>query len=346
MKTQPKKSTSLLTKVQIPAAGALLSVLGFAVMIGGVYVQAMATRTTTQPGCLDETKASSYSTSFTRGTGKITTIGGKALCKEANLVLESFSMPDRWDGHGFNATALPQTKFAVTSFTLPANQTGINKTVAVDVPANCKNTQLDFYFPPAYDKLVGLNDDDPRYIGGMIFGGSGSCVTPTPLPSVTPVPTVTPVATLACTKLAATPVNGSAPLAVSFTGTATASGQTISQYQFDFGDNDAIATASQSASHTYAKPGTYTANLKVKGSNGAFAPEAVACSVKITVAGLTPTPLPTNTPSVAGSSTSMLPQTGIAGPFMTLIGALFLTGGIVHIWFTQRHKLIIVPKKR
>jgi LPXTG-motif cell wall-anchored protein len=75
------------------------------------------------------------------------------------------------------------------------------------------------------------------------------------------------------------------------------------------------------------------------------------------VGGGTPTPSPTPTviPLGPGESTppattqtaiaAFLPQTGQAGSLMTLLGALLITVGLFHIWFTQRTKIIKPPKR-
>jgi PKD repeat protein len=60
--------------------------------------------------------------------------------------------------------------------------------------------------------------------------------------------------------LSASPVNGSAPLAVTFSSSAYQSGYTI-----DFGDNT-NAAFTQSLQHTYAQPGSYSAKIKQNGS--------------------------------------------------------------------------------
>jgi cytochrome c len=66
-----------------------------------------------------------------------------------------------------------------------------------------------------------------------------------------------------------TPVTGTAPLTVSFNGTATAPpGRTIVDREWDFGDNTATVH-SLATSHVYARRGTYTARLTITDSAGA-----------------------------------------------------------------------------
>jgi hypothetical protein len=175
--------------------------------------------------CLDGSKSSSYVTSFTRGTGTITTKDSKAICEATDLVLESFTLPDTWDGKGFNNTAIPQTKFAVTKLTMPANQANFSKTVNVEVPNGCKSSQLDFYFTEGYDKIVGLHDDDGRYINGVIFKGHDSCITPTTptKPVETPKPTTpTPSTPATPTEVKKPQVVTPAPVTPTVTTPATA----------------------------------------------------------------------------------------------------------------------------
>jgi LPXTG-motif cell wall-anchored protein len=288
------------------------------------------------------------------------------LCADTKLILESFTIPDTWNNQGFNQSAVPQYKFGVTTITFPGGQSNVSKTATVPVPADCKNTQLDFYYPPAYESIIGLTDDDARYIGGRIFGRTqSSCTvatpvvtpapTPTPTPSPvtlpasvtpappTPTPSPTPQISVACVDLVANVATGNAPLAVTFTGRGQASGQSISQYLFDFGNNDGVSGSSSVVNYTYTQPGTYTATLKVKGSLSGQSGDSDACSVTIKVTGtgslpasITPTPRPQ----------IYLPQTGVTGPLMTFVGALLITGGLLHVWLTSRNKLLVVPKRR
>ncbi|MET8358812.1 ThuA domain-containing protein [Micromonospora sp. NPDC005171] len=77
----------------------------------------------------------------------------------------------------------------------------------------------------------------------------------------------------------ATPTTGTAPLAVAFTGTASpAAGRTITDHTWDFGDNSAVVHGA-SASHTYARRGTYTARLTVTDSVGATTSSIVVVTV-------------------------------------------------------------------
>jgi len=67
----------------------------------------------------------------------------------------------------------------------------------------------------------------------------------------------------------ATPISGTAPLAVSFSDKSTGS---ITSWRWDFGDNS-ISTM-ENPSHTYNTPGKYTVSLTVAGPDGSDAKHA------------------------------------------------------------------------
>jgi PKD repeat protein len=78
--------------------------------------------------------------------------------------------------------------------------------------------------------------------------------------------------------VSATPQNGTAPVAVQFSGTATdPDGDTPLTYAWDFGDGATAGTAN--ATHTYTAPGTFTATLTVTDSRGASGYASVAVTV-------------------------------------------------------------------
>lgn len=337
----------------------MLSLMGFAIMVGGAVLAASAGNSYSG-SCLSPTSYSSYQTSFTRngsvGTGRISLSGGKALCSATTLVLESFNVPSTWDRKNDNNTAVPQYEFAAVNVDIPAGKTNWSTSATVAAPLPCQNTQIDYYFPPAYPSIPYLHADT-RVIGGSLFAGYGSCTpppTPTPTPKPTPTPTnqpsptptvtpsPTPSPTLACNSLRANVMSGMAPFTVNFTGAATATGQSISLYQFDFGDNNQVSVPGATTAHTYTTPGSYTATLQVVATSGTT-PVTEACSVPITVTGTNTTPTPT--PPIT-RILPLLPPTGGAGVIMSIIGALLVTAGLFHIWITQRSKIIVAPKKR
>lgn len=155
-----------------------ISSIAVGTVLAGVAFPGIAGATSQSSNtCLDGTKATSYSTTINRTSGTIAVKDGKALCAATDVVLESFSMPDTWDGKGFNSTAIPQTKFSVTRLTIPAGEKNYSKKLNVAAPEACKNTQVDFYIGQEYAAINGLHDDDARYISGVIFKGTGTCNT-------------------------------------------------------------------------------------------------------------------------------------------------------------------------
>lgn len=158
--------------------GALtIIVSAIAYSIVAIAPQAHAQNTSTA-NCVDPTNMSNYETTIQRGTGTLTVKGGKALCAAQDIVFESFNVPDTWDRKGWNNTAIPQTKFASTMFTIPAGVANYSKTISVATPADCKNTQVDFYIAPEYESITTLTGDDARNISGILFAGKGACETP------------------------------------------------------------------------------------------------------------------------------------------------------------------------
>jgi hypothetical protein len=118
---------------------------------------------------------------------------------------------------------------------------------------------------------------------------SGATVSSTlPGPSITlfviPVKVATnqpPVA-----RITASPSTGSAPLLVSFNGSASTDADgTIASYVWNFGDGQQGSGAT--VTHSYAQPGNYTATLTVTDSGGASASSTAAISVTTTTTSLT-----------------------------------------------------------
>ena len=112
----------------------------------------------------------------------------------------------------------------------------------------------------------------------------------TPVPSPTPVPVkpaATPVSAVSvvCTQLQGSVTAGATPLVVDFTGSGKASGQTIKEYDFDFGDTGKMSSPTPTASHTYTKAGTFIATLAVVGSTGTVSSGVPSCRFTVTVTG-------------------------------------------------------------
>lgn len=94
----------------------------------------------------------------------------------------------------------------------------------------------------------------------------------------------------------ATPVNGEAPLEVSFDGSASTDDNGIFSYSWNFGDGTANGTGSL-ISHTYTDEGTYNAILTVTDAEGLMDTETIEIVVSpTTVTNLAPTALATASP--------------------------------------------------
>lgn len=156
----------------------LLYTLAAGAILAGVAAPATA-QATRQNHCVDGSNKRAFRAELSRGSGTISVRDGRALCQSVDLVLESFVVPDTWDGTRFNSTAIPQTMHGVTYFTIPAGTKNYSQTFSVDTPNICKNTQLDFYFAPEYASVNTLTSDNGRYIYGKLFRGTGDC-TPAP----------------------------------------------------------------------------------------------------------------------------------------------------------------------
>jgi hypothetical protein len=146
-----------------------------------------------------------------------------------------------------------------------------------------------------YKVLSGTSSRDHKTFSVMFLCGNiithGPPPAPTPTPKPTPKPTVkptppptpVPTKTLACGYLLGNTKTGDFPLPVEYTGQGVVTNQTIAEYQFNFGDGVTANQATPVINHTYTKPGTFIATLKVKGSAGKVSPAIPACSFTVTV---------------------------------------------------------------
>lgn len=107
---------------------------------------------------------------------------------------------------------------------------------------------------------------------------------PTPTPTPSPKPTPTPKApSMACTALDGTTSGGQVPLTVDFTGSGTASDESITGYHFAFGDGGTQDGSSSTASHVYMRPGNFTATLTLSSSAGSTTAVSKTCSYVVSV---------------------------------------------------------------
>lgn len=106
--------------------------------------------------------------------------------------------------------------------------------------------------------------------------------TPTPTPAPTPVaPVVIQAKTISCTYLHGSVTSGDTPLTVAFTSLAAATNQTITQYIYNFGDNQTETLPTATVSHVYTNAGSYVATLQVVGSAGSTTAVTAPCSYTI-----------------------------------------------------------------
>lgn len=80
-----------------------------------------------------------------------------------------------------------------------------------------------------------------------------------------------------CTSLTAVPTSGCVPLTVQFTGSGTdPDGGSITQYEWNFGDNFSQLTATGQVTHTYNTAGDYVVTLAVRDDEGVWSTESCA----------------------------------------------------------------------
>lgn len=167
----------------------ILTLLVLATIVSTTLSGQVAQAKNNSGDCLDPKDPRSFTATIsTRTSGTIATKGGRPLCSDATMVMQSFNIPETWDGKGWNKTAIPQTSFAKKEFTFPGNKSDYKMTVTVDAPDECKNTQTDFYTEAGYDRIDTLTGDDERNVIGVLFKGTGKCEEPTPEPEPEPTP--------------------------------------------------------------------------------------------------------------------------------------------------------------
>lgn len=145
-----------------------------------------------------------------------------------------------------------------------------------------------------YDVLQGYSSKYNSYFaimfhcGNIVFKTLPPKPTPPPPPKPTPKPTPSPTptpktASLACLKLDADSYSGTAPLTIRFTGLGAASGDSIDDYIFDFGDQNLVHKTTGSVVHVYQNPGKFIAHLQVHGHSGKTTAISDACSFTVNV---------------------------------------------------------------
>ncbi len=158
-----------------------LALVAVAVAVAGVFAGTYTPAEATGSRCLDPNNQSSYEAGIpTRNRGTISTRDGRPLCSDGTLVFQSFNIPDTWNKLGWNATAIPQTKYAAKTFVFPAGKWNHSITLDIASPEACKHTQVDFYIAPGYESITTLDGDDERNIIGILFPATEKCEQPKP----------------------------------------------------------------------------------------------------------------------------------------------------------------------
>jgi hypothetical protein len=123
--------------------------------------------------------------------------------------------------------------------------------------------------------------------GNIVVKTNPATPKPTTKPPVpTPIPTPAPTpksATLACTRLTANIYRGEGPLEVRFTGLGAATGDTIEEWIYDFGDTTVAKRATGSVIHVYQNPGKFIVHLQIRGKSGKVTEKNPHCRVEVTV---------------------------------------------------------------
>lgn len=147
-------------------------------------------------------------------------------------------------------------------------------------PAEALNASLTFSLPAAgtyYVAVQGIGKGDPKATGYSNYGSLGQYALAASFPTTTggnqpPVARITP-----------STQRGTAPLAVNFSGSTSSDADgSITAYAWTFGDGSSATGAT--TAHTYANPGSYSAQLSVTDNGGLAATASVTITVDPPVA--------------------------------------------------------------
>jgi len=175
-----------------------------AIVAGFGAITVMRPASASAASCVDgSNRANLVAVWLTRDTTHIKTKSGGKLCKDVQIFVSSYVMPDNYNGKPFkgNKTAIPQTRFASKAVTLKAGTNG-DTTITIPVPNLCTNAQMDIYLAPEIIN-VDASGHKHRNIKGQLSPRTKTVCTVTPpvtppvVPPVTPpvVPPVTPPVT-------------------------------------------------------------------------------------------------------------------------------------------------------
>ena len=99
--------------------------------------------------------------------GKITvTKKNVTLCAPVTLYFTAYTMPNSWDGTGFNSSASPQSKYGNSDFHTFTNGSGATEsaTLNVELPSKCTNVQVDLYYAPEINTVTYPAGHGAQYI--------------------------------------------------------------------------------------------------------------------------------------------------------------------------------------
>lgn len=149
--------------------------LGALLVLATATLSALPAHATTNTTCIDGSKPENIVKTWNSVNGiTVSTKDGKPVCKDTTVFLTSYTMPDTWDGKGFNKTALPQTKFDSKSTTFKAGEKNASVALKVSLPEDCKNAQIDLYYAPEIKQLT-TGGHGPQYLSHQLRPRSGEC---------------------------------------------------------------------------------------------------------------------------------------------------------------------------
>lgn len=175
-----------------------MNILSKGLIIAGVIastavITAPSAHATTSTTCVDGSKSSNLKVTWkSHSNVTIASVGNAPLCADTTLYFSSYTVPDTYDGKGFNATAAPQTIFDSTSVVLKKGAVPAAN-LTITLPEECKHKQVDVYYGPEI-KHVDAKGHGAQFISGYVISKTlDKCepVVPTPEePKPTPVPPV------------------------------------------------------------------------------------------------------------------------------------------------------------
>ena len=175
----------------------------------GALIASPTTSAADSASCIDASKTKNLVYKWT-GYDKIeiSTKDGKAPCSDSKMYFSAFVMPDTWNKNGFNETAIPQTLHRSVNVKLEAGKANQKVTAKAQMPAECKNVQIDLYFAPEQKVITKTEQIGGRLITAKHKAGTGECTVVTPQKPVVETPVVETPAEVVTTLPAELPQTG------------------------------------------------------------------------------------------------------------------------------------------